>query len=92
MPYHDPVSPSGAVDYILANTGAEFDPDLAELFVKKIAIYPAGCQVELSDGRDALVLENSPESLLRPKVRVLPDGEVVDLQEAKDLAVLELKV
>ncbi len=92
VPYHDPVSPSGAVDYILANTGAEFDPDLAELFVKKIAIYPAGCQVKLSDGRDALVLENSPESLLRPKVRVLPDGEVVDLQEAKDLAVLELKV
>lgn len=65
---------------------------MAELFVKKIAIYPVGCQVELSDGRDALVLENRPESLLRPKVKVLPDGEVADLQAAKDLAVLELLV
>lgn len=94
LPYHDPVSPSGAVDYILANTGVEFDPDLAELFVKKIAIYPVGCQVALSDGREALVLENRPESLLRPKVRLLPDGEEIDLQDeaAKDLAVLELLV
>lgn len=94
LPYHGPVSPSGAVDYILANTGVEFDPDLAELFVKKIAIYPVGCQVALSDGREALVLENSPDSLLRPKIKAAPEGEVVDLQSeaAKDLAVLELLV
>lgn len=92
LPYHDPISPSAAVDYILGNAGVEFDPDLAELFAKKIAIYPVGCEVALSDGRNALVVENAPESVLRPKVKVLPDGDVVDLksEEAKELAILEL--
>lgn len=92
LPYHDPISPSGAVDYILANIGSEFDPDLAELFTGKIAIYPAGCEVTLSDGRNALVVESDPESVLRPKVMTLPDGEMLDLKSEKDLAVLELFV
>ena len=92
LPYHDPISPSGAVDYILGNTGSEFDPDLAELFTGKIAIYPTGCEVMLSDGRTALVTENDPEYMLRPRVMTLPDGEMIDLKSQKDLAVLELFV
>ncbi len=92
LPYHDPISPSGAVDYILGNAGVEFDPDLADLFAHKIAIYPVGCEVSLSDGRSALVVENCPESVLRPKVKALPDGEVIDLKSdgAKELAIVEL--
>lgn len=90
LPYHDPISPSGAVDYILGNIGSEFDPDLTELFTGKVAIYPAGCEVTLSDGRNALVVECDPESVLRPKVLTLPDGEMIDLRSEKDLAVLEL--
>ncbi len=94
LPYHDPVSPSGAMDYMLANAGVEFDPDLVELLDKKIAIYPVGCEVALSDGRNAIVIENYQESMLRPKVRTLPDGEIIDLnqEEAKDLMVQELFV
>ena len=93
LPYHDPISPSGAVDYIMSNTWAEFDPDLVEIFTKKIAVYPVGCEVALSDGRRAVVWENHPESLLRPIVKVLPEGEVLDLEsgrEGKELAILEL--
>lgn len=92
LPYHDPISPSGAVDYILGNTGSEFDPDLAELFTRKIAIYPDGCEVMLSDGRTALVVENDSEYMLKPKVMALPDGEMIDLKSEKNLAVLELFV
>ncbi len=92
LPYHDPISPSGAVDYILGNTESEFDPDLAELFTSNIAVYPAGCEVMLSDGRTALVAENDPEHMLRPKVITIPDGEMINLKSEKDLAVLELFV
>lgn len=94
LPYHDPVTPSGAMDYLLANAGAEFDPDLVNILTKKIAIYPVGCEVALSDGRNAIVIENNRESMLRPKVRTLLEEEIIDLngEDAKDLAVLELFV
>ena len=67
---------------------------MVELLDKKIAIYPVGCEVALSDGRNAIVIENYQESMLRPKVRTLPDGEIIDLnqEEAKDLMVQELFV
>ena len=94
LPYHDPVTPSGAMDYLLANAGAEFEPDLVDLLTKKIAIYPVGCEIALSDGRNAIVIENNRESMLRPRAITLPEGEIIDLdgEEAKDLAVLELFV
>ena len=85
-------SNTSATLIILGNTESEFDPDLAELFTRKIAVYPAGCEVMLSDGRTALVAENDPEHMLRPKVIAIPDGEMIDLKSEKDLAVLELFV
>lgn len=93
LPYHDPISPSGAVDHIMANAGAEFDTDLVDLFTKQIAVYPVGCEVVLSDGRNALVMENKQEAMLRPKVKTIPDGETLDLQAdegAKDLTIVDL--
>ncbi|MCI9136807.1 MAG: HD domain-containing protein [Lachnospiraceae bacterium] len=94
LPYHDPISPSGAIDYIMANTGAEFDSDFVDIFTQKIAIYPVGCVVALSDGSRALVVENDSEFMLRPKVKMESDGRIVDLraEEAQDLAVLDLLI
>lgn len=94
-PYHVAVSPSEAVEYIMANAGSEFDPELVNVFMRKIAVYPVGCEVTLSDGRAAIVIENYREFILRPKVKVLPTGEIVDLKSdelARSLTVLELNV
>ena len=57
LPYHEAVPPSEAVEYIMANAGAEFDPELVDVFMRKIAVYPEGCEVRLSDGRTAVVME-----------------------------------
>ncbi len=95
LPYHEPVSPSEAVEYIMANAGAEFDPELVDIFMRKIAVYPVGCEVSLSDGRTAVVMENYKEFILRPKVKIIPTGEVIDLKsddEARNLTILELNV
>ena len=61
LPYHEAVPPSEAVEYIMANAGAEFDPELVDVFMRKIAVYPEGCEVRLSDGRTAVVMENYKE-------------------------------
>ncbi len=44
------LSPSDAMEYLMAGSGSLFDPKLVELFVEKIAVYPVGCEVELSNG------------------------------------------
>lgn len=93
VPYHEAVSPSEAVEYIMANAGAEFDPELVDVFMRRISVYPIGCEVELSDGRTAIVMENYKEFILRPKVKVIPDGEIIDLkldEKARCLTILEL--
>ena len=93
VPYHEAVSPSEAVEYIMANAGAEFDPEMVNVFMRKISVYPVGCEVELSDGRTAVVMENYREFILRPKVKIIPDGEVIDLKSdegARCLTILEL--
>lgn len=94
-PYHEPYSPSEAVEYLMGNAGAEFDPDLVNIFLKKIAAYPVGCEVELSDGRKAIVMENYEDFILRPKVKVIPTGENINLKEdaeARSITVVELLV
>lgn len=95
LPYHEAVPPSEAVEYIMANAGAEFDPELVDVFMRKIAVYPVGCEVSLSDGRTAVVMENHKEFILRPKVKVIPTGEIIDLksdENARSLTILELNV
>lgn len=94
-PYHAPYSPSEAVEYLMGNTGVEFDPDLVNIFLRKIAAYPVGCEVALSDGRTAIVMENYEEFILRPKVKVIPTGEIVNLKddaEARSITITELLI
>ncbi len=52
-----------------------FDPELVEVFVRKVAPYPVGTCVKLSNGLVGIVLENNEELNMRPKVRIFQDGE-----------------
>lgn len=78
-PYRPAVSNADAVEYLMASSGQEFDPEVLDTFLHKIAIYPVGAQVELSDGRQAVVMENHDDLALRPKIKLLKTLEVVDL-------------
>jgi HD-GYP domain-containing protein (c-di-GMP phosphodiesterase class II) len=68
-PYHEAYSPSDAIEYIMSNNGSIFDPIIVDAFLKKVAAYPIGSCVELSDGTKALVVENFQNANLRPLVR-----------------------
>ena len=95
LPYREPKSPSEAAEYLMNSSGGEFDPELLETFMKKISVYPVGCEVTLSDGRRAIVVENFEDAILRPKVKLTPTGEVMNLKEdaiAKDISIIELLV
>lgn len=68
--YRDPMSPSEAIEYIMGNGGVHFDPRLVAIFIKKVAPYPVGTCVLLSNNNTGILLENHMEYSLRPKIRV----------------------
>lgn len=69
-PYRKALSPSVAMEYIMGGSETMFDPEISEVFIRKIAAYPIGTTVKLSNGFTAIVLENFESFCLRPRVRV----------------------
>lgn len=83
-PYREALSPSDAIEYLMAMCGSEFDPQLVDVFLKWVAVYPSGCEVELSDGRRAVVVKNAHNFVLRPIIKILDDGQLINLNEDKN--------
>lgn len=84
-PYRKAMSPSESMEYILGNSNTFFDPQLVEVFIRKVAPYPVGTTIKLSNGYTAIVLENYPQFCLRPRVRVIKI-------DSKDVAPFELNL
>jgi len=61
------------VQAILAGAGTQFDPTIVDVFARRVAPFPPGVEVELTDGRRAVVVSVSELALDRPVVRVLSD-------------------
>ena len=78
-PYRKAMLPSDAMEYIMASTGILFDPQVVEVFVKKIAPYPVGTCVRLSNGLIGIVIENYENLCMRPKLRIFMDVNDVEI-------------
>lgn len=88
-PYKRPYSSADAMEYLMGGSSIMFNKRIVEIFVRHVPVYPRGMSVELSDGREGIVLENSIENVLRPKIRLLT-GEVLDLavdEECRSLTI-----
>jgi HD-GYP domain-containing protein (c-di-GMP phosphodiesterase class II) len=59
------------VHAILAGAGTQFDPTIVDVFSRRVAPFPPGVEVELTDGRRAVVVSVSELALDRPVVRVI---------------------
>ncbi|WP_414732150.1 HD-GYP domain-containing protein [Acetobacterium carbinolicum] len=74
-PYRKGLLPSEAIEYIMGGTESLFDPDLVSLFVRKIAPYPIGTSVKLSNGMTGVVTDNFESYCMRPNIRVFKNGD-----------------
>jgi HD-GYP domain-containing protein (c-di-GMP phosphodiesterase class II) len=86
-PYHEPMLPSEAYEYILGNAGQHFDPEVASIFIRKIAPFPEGADVLLSNGLRGIVYKNYPDFMTRPRIKLLPiEGQSPSMEflELKD--------
>ncbi|MFA6808014.1 MAG: HD-GYP domain-containing protein [Eubacteriales bacterium] len=70
-PYRQALQPYEAYEYILAHAGKQFDPLVVQHFVKKIAVYPTGSGVRLSNGQKGNVVRQNVDFPSRPIVRAI---------------------
>jgi HD-GYP domain-containing protein (c-di-GMP phosphodiesterase class II) len=71
-PYHEPILPSEAYEYIMGNAGRAFSMEIVDAFTKKGAPFPLGVQVQLSNGEIGIVCKNHSDYLMRPLIRLHP--------------------
>lgn len=82
--YRGALTPVDAVQAMRGWTG-HFDPEMFEIFVKSVGIYPVGALVRLQSGRTAMVIGENPDDPSRPPLLSMPDAihpeaERIDIQ------------
>ncbi|WP_348983719.1 DUF3391 domain-containing protein [Microbulbifer sp. CAU 1566] len=68
-----PVPPSKAVAQLYDLRNSAFQEQLVVEFIQSIGLYPTGTQVALSTGEIAVVVEQSHQRRLKPKVMLVTD-------------------
>lgn len=82
-------TPAEAVAYMFKREAGFYDPELLNVFVKSLGVYPPGSFVALSDGSVGLVIETNSNDLLHPLIMLhdptVPRNEalLLDLREAE---------
>lgn len=95
-PYRKALIPSEAIEYIMGGGNSLFDPELVNAFISKIAPYPSGTCVSLSNGKIGIVAENYTDCCLRPKIKIIKHGNIyiepyyIDLRN--DLSTLDVTI
>jgi HD-GYP domain-containing protein (c-di-GMP phosphodiesterase class II) len=85
--YHKGMPPTEALGKLLEWSKFHFDPEMVRKFIKAVGIYPTGSLIRLESGRLGIVLEQHPDKLMQPVVRIFYhagkryyiEPEVVDL-------------
>lgn len=72
--YHRGVPAAEGVKKIFEWRDSLFNPELVQLLIRSLGIYPTGTVVMLESGRLAVVIEQSDGNLLQPRVRVVHDA------------------
>ncbi|WP_444902346.1 HD-GYP domain-containing protein [Microbulbifer sp. SSSA007] len=90
----EPIAPSRAVAGLYDLRGIAYQEQLVVEFIQAIGLYPTGTQVELSNGEVGVVVEQTYDRRLRPKVMIVLDENkrqlnkprLLDLAETEDRA------
>jgi HD-GYP domain-containing protein (c-di-GMP phosphodiesterase class II) len=91
-PYRKALLPSEAMEYIMANGGTMFDLELTKIFARKVAPFPIGTYVCLSNGLTGIVENNFEDACMRPNVKIIMNQQeelikpyVIDLRNDRNL-------
>lgn len=94
--YRGASAPYEAIEYIMSCARTQFNEELIKLFLKKVAIYPLGSTLLLSNHVKGMVIENTEHHLMRPKVRVITNNVeeelYVDLSKRENMNITVMKI
>ena len=90
-PGRKPFSSTDAFEYVMAGGGELFDPELVQVFARRVPVYPRGVMVELNTQERGIIVDVNIGHVGRPVVRICysSTGEEVyppydvDLSEAE---------
>ncbi|MDE5742364.1 MAG: HD-GYP domain-containing protein [Oscillospiraceae bacterium] len=83
-PYRIPNPPNEAIEFVMGGMSTHFDETVVKAFLRKVAPFPAGSKVQLSNDEVAYVLKNYPDQPLRPLVAVEHSETLYDLSFDKE--------
>jgi HD-GYP domain-containing protein (c-di-GMP phosphodiesterase class II) len=86
-PHAAPRSTYDAVRELKRLSGSWFQPELVELFVQAVGVFPPGSLVELNTGEVAIVVAQNRFRRLRPQLMVVLDA---NKQVSKDFTTIDL--
>ncbi len=86
-PYATTRSSYQAVQEIHNQAGTKFQQELVEYFIKAIGVFPVGAIVELNTGEVGIVVSQSENNRLKPKVMLILQE---DKQPRKHLVIIDL--
>lgn len=88
--YRKAMNPAEALEYLMSNCGIMFDILYVKKIMEYVSPYPTGITVELSDGRQALVVQQNSANRMRPKVLRADTREEIDLMEVLNLTIVKI--
>lgn len=89
----DAMTPAEAIAHMFKREQGKYDPELMQLFIRSMGVYPPGSIVQLSNGLIGLVMSVNPGKLLHPSILLydpdVPKAEALwlDLAEEQGLSV-----
>ncbi|MEM9101459.1 MAG: DUF3391 domain-containing protein [Pseudomonadota bacterium] len=83
------LTPAKAVSDLFAKKNRWFQGNLVDDFIQCIGIYPTGALVRLNNGAIAMVVSQSSETRIQPKVALLTDNKGRPLKSFKTLNLIE---
>jgi HD-GYP domain-containing protein (c-di-GMP phosphodiesterase class II) len=89
--YHTGMPPTEALRKMLEWSKFHFNPELIQVFIRSLGIYPTGSLVRLESGRLAVVDEQNLDKLTEPQVKIIfhtrgyyLKPELIDLRYSQD--------
>ncbi|HLE39734.1 MAG TPA: HD-GYP domain-containing protein [Acidimicrobiia bacterium] len=73
--YRRAESPSRALHLLLTGAGRSHDPDFVQAFIGMMGVYPPGSRLLLDDGRIAVAIRSTGESMTRPTAAIVADAQ-----------------
>ncbi len=66
-------SPMDAFECIMAYIGEWFDPELVQVFARRVPVFPSGIMVKLNNSQSGIIIDCNVGHVGRPKIRVCYD-------------------